>query len=113
MNAYLFLQFRAEKPSELSKPECLVDCWVFRRAESDAEYPAELIRNVLYKFIVGEPLWRRADGKLAPQHPSDCHRSVDERDGALAWKSSDGQWLLDYNGGKVYDSLPLWWPEEE
>ncbi|KAH9225577.1 hypothetical protein K456DRAFT_1766891 [Colletotrichum gloeosporioides 23] len=139
LNAFLFLQFRATKESKLSDANCPVDCWIFLRGETDSIYQSEPIREVLYRFIMqgirrsqchgcpvsvigglspkgrlffnGEPLWQREDGKTGAGHPLGYKRAVDENNGALAWKTPDGEWLTDDNGQMVYDSLPLWWGE--
>lgn len=125
--------------SELSDANCPVDYWIFSRTEKDSAHPSESIRQVLYRFIMqgirrsqchgcpvsavgdsspkgrlffnGEPLWQREDGKTGPGHPSGYTRSVDENNGALAWETPDGKWLIDENGQMMYDSRPLWWSE--
>lgn len=119
--------------------DCPLDCWVFLRTEKDGQYPSEPIRQVLYRFIMqgirrsqchgfplsvvgglapkgrlffnGSPTWQRDDGKVDTVHPLGYRRAVDENSGTLLWVSEDGEFVIDGNGGRISDSLPLWWPE--
>ncbi|KAK0370666.1 hypothetical protein CLIM01_11979 [Colletotrichum limetticola] len=139
LDAFRFLQFRATRESKMSDSDCPVDCWIFRRTETEFQYPSEPIRYVLYRFIIQgirrsqshgypvatingvtpkgrlffnrEPIWQRLNGKVGPGHPLGYRRAVDESNGALAWQSDNKEWLFNVNGGKVYDSKELWWIE--